>query len=148
VRADRRGDGLSNARPRPPSPSAAPHDHPGDEMDMPSSPSAPPSTRILQMMQASATVLPPKDRTAAERSKRYRRNKKAAAATPARSGVTVSTVDVFALAGRLDPGRARRRICPSPCASFWRSRTCYPLIQRLIYERRHRLNPGAAFYFP
>jgi hypothetical protein len=62
--------------------------------------------RIAEMMQSSVTVLRPKDRTSAERSRRYRRNKKPL--LPRRQtqqGVTVSTVDMCDLSARLAGGR-------------------------------------------
>jgi hypothetical protein len=70
-----------------------------------SRPGAISTNRIAEMMQASATVLHPKDRTSAERSRRYRRNKKAAATAATQQGVTVSTVDMCALSARLAAGR-------------------------------------------
>jgi hypothetical protein len=57
------------------------------------------------MMNASVTVLRPKDRTAAERSKRYRRKRKVVTAATAQNSVTVTTVEMCALAGRLGAGR-------------------------------------------
>jgi hypothetical protein len=55
-------------------------------------------------MNASVTVLKPKDPTAPERSRRYRRKRKAAVTAAVPSGVTAGTVEMAALAGRLAAG--------------------------------------------
>jgi hypothetical protein len=56
------------------------------------------------MMNASVTVLRPRDRTAAERSKRYRRKRKVVPAAIAPGGVTIDTAEMIALSVRLEAG--------------------------------------------
>jgi hypothetical protein len=55
-------------------------------------------------MNASVTVLKPNDPTSPERSRRYRQKRKAAVTAAVPSGVTVSTVEMAGLAGRLSAG--------------------------------------------